>query len=236
MPQPRSGLSSETASYHLLDTPGSCGALPAPTPSVTCGSDVRTRRLAEGGCRGCSTKGSAPACPRSCAAEGLSWEAPLRDGVRCTQRPILSQSEPLNDAGAVADQINRKRPAIASLPPHPTAKRFSPNTFMSCRTLGLRSSYFSIRVKQNSLPMWRHAVPVGRNIHMIKQLPIPRGIKGICRIGDFFICVLVPHYPLFEKRVGLKTQMRDIIFDGNDIRAVSQKICRSRPHPRTKIR
>jgi hypothetical protein len=71
--------------------------------------------------------------------------------------------------------------------------------------------------------MWRHAVPVGRNINMIKQLPIPRGVKGICRIGDFLVCVLMPHYTLFEKRVRFKTQMRDIIFDGNDIREALQK-------------
>lgn len=54
---------------------------------------------------------------------------------------------------------------------------YQKHTFVGCNTLGLQSSYFSIRVKQNSLPMWRHAVPVRRNIHMVKQLPIPRGIK-----------------------------------------------------------
>jgi hypothetical protein len=34
--------------------------------------------------------------------------------MRCTQRPILSQSEPLNDAGAYDDQINQEPPAIPS--------------------------------------------------------------------------------------------------------------------------
>src|SRR5207244_6182398 len=66
--------------------------LPDPAVPATYESGGRTGRHAKYTQPGCAVRGSAPACPRSCVAEGVSSKAPVRGGVGDRKSTRLNSS------------------------------------------------------------------------------------------------------------------------------------------------
>src|SRR5712671_6252960 len=112
--------------------------LPDRAAPATYESGGRTGRHAKHTSPGCAAPSSAPACPRSCVAEGGSSKAPVRGGIGCTcSHPRLSQTEPLRDPNTQPSSGTMPLLAVLSLMRLPTAKRFSPITgyaTLQCRS------------------------------------------------------------------------------------------------------
>src|ERR1019366_4364540 len=86
--------------------PGRCGCPPDPTARAICENSARTVRPVARRTFACLVRDFAPACLRSCVAEGVSCELLAKWNVLHSSPSMLSQWSSQRNAANLGDTVN----------------------------------------------------------------------------------------------------------------------------------